>query len=60
MIIFDYKINLYMIEVLEETFQQGQLDEKEFKTIKKSIDNLLFNLTDTNEKWVYYRLYKLF
>ena len=39
-------------EYLEETFEQGQIEEKEFRSIKKIIDRRTYYLGETNEPWV--------
>jgi len=38
-------------EYLEETSHQGQLDDKEFKVLKKIVDTLTYSLGETNEPW---------
>jgi NhaP-type Na+/H+ or K+/H+ antiporter len=38
-------------KIIEETFAQGQIDEKEYKTLKKTIDNSSFKLGESNESW---------
>lgn len=38
-------------EYLEETVHQGQLDEKEFKVLKKIVDSHTYALGETNEPW---------
>ena len=43
---------LFALELVEETFNQGQIDEKEFRILKKTIDTFVFSLNETNASWV--------
>jgi len=38
---------------LEETHHQGQLEDKEFKVLKKIIDVLSYSLGETTDSWVF-------
>ena len=46
------KNRLIILEHLEESLEQGQLDEKEFKTLKKVVDSYTYHLGESNEPWV--------
>jgi len=43
-------------EHLEETHHQGQLEDKEFKVLKKIVDVLSYSLGETTDSWVFFPL----
>lgn len=46
-----YSILVKQREYLNETYNQGQIEEKEFKTLKKTVDKLVYNLSETSDTW---------